>query len=167
MEEKRGIKRSHSSVSGFSSSLSGASTLPPSPSQSVTPPVPLPEASLCRSPSQVREHSGPSEAILVVDLSFDEEEIIPDIMRDEEFTRRLFGELNYERPRPPGDDNVIILSDSDKEEEAREKITAGAEAAPPSTMNSLAPFVSVANTDDAPDRVQDVSGDGGDKVGSP
>jgi hypothetical protein len=103
----------------------------------------------------------------VVDLSFDEEEIIPDIMRDEEFTWRLFGELNYERPRPPGDDNVIILSDSDKEEEAREKITAGAEAAPPSTMNSLAPFVSVANTDDAPDRVQDVSGDGGDKVGSP
>jgi hypothetical protein len=167
MEEKRGIKRSRSSVSGSSSSLSGASTLPPSPSQSMPPPVQLPEASLCRPPSQVREHGVPSEAILVVDLSFDEEEIIPDIMQDEEFTRRLFGELNCERPRPPGDDNIIILSDSDKEEEAREEITAGAEAALPSTVNSPAPFVSVANTDDAPDTVQDVSGDGGDKAGSP
>jgi hypothetical protein len=86
MEEKRGIKRSRSSASGSSSSSSGASTPPPSPSDSVLPPVSPLEASPHWPPSPVREHGGPSEVIPVVDLSFDEEEIFPDITRDEELT---------------------------------------------------------------------------------
>jgi hypothetical protein len=84
MEEKRCIKRSRS-TSGSSSSSSGASTPLPSPSESVPPPVSPPEASPRKLPSPVCEHDGPFEAIPVVDLSFDEEEIFPDITWGEEF----------------------------------------------------------------------------------
>jgi hypothetical protein len=49
-----------------------------------------------RPPSPVHEYSGPSKVIPVVDLSSDEEDIFPNIMRDVEFTHRLFGELNHE-----------------------------------------------------------------------
>jgi hypothetical protein len=41
----------------------------------------------------------------------------------------------------------------------REEDTTEAEAAPPSVVNSLAPTISVVDTDDAPDRVQDDSND--------
>jgi hypothetical protein len=105
--------------------------------------------------------------ILVVDLSSDEEKIFPDITRDEEFARRLFGELNRELLGPLGDDNVIILSDSVEEEEVHEETTTNIKAAPPSAMNSPAPSVSVATADDAPDGVKDDKSDGGDKSGSP
>jgi hypothetical protein len=101
--------------------------------------------------------------IPVVDLSFDEEEIFPDIMWAEEIARRLFGELNHELLGLPGDGNVIILSDSAEEEEEHEEITADTEAAPPSTKNSPAPSISTVETDE----VQDDSSDGGDKTGSP
>jgi hypothetical protein len=168
MEDKRGTKRSRSpSKEGSSSSSSSASTPLPSPYDSVPPPVSPPEGSPCRSPSPVHEHGGPSETIPVVDLSSDEEEIFPDTMRDEEFIRRLFSKLNRKLLGPLGDDNIIILSDSDEKEEVHEEITVDAEAAPPSAMNSPAPSVSIAAADDAPDGVQDDNSDGGDKVGSP
>jgi hypothetical protein len=128
MEDKRRIKRSRSSVRDSSSSSSDASTSLPSPSDSVLSPVLLPEASLHRPPSPVHEHGGPSEAIPVVDLSFDEEEIFPDNMWDEELARRLFGELNHKLRGPPGDDNIIILNDSDEEDEVHEEITTDVEA---------------------------------------
>jgi hypothetical protein len=48
-----------------------------------------------------------------------------------------------------------------------EEITADAEAAPPSAVNSLAPLVSAAADDDAPDGVQDDNSDGGDKASNP
>jgi hypothetical protein len=105
--------------------------------------------------------------IPVVDHSFDEEEIFPDTTQDEEFTRRLFGELNRELLGPPGDGNVIILSDSDEEEEVREEINTDAEATPPSTVNSPAPSISAADVDDAPDGVQDDNNNSGDKASSP
>jgi hypothetical protein len=38
-----------------------------------------------RPPSPLREHGGPYEVIPVVDLSFNEEEGLPDITQDEEF----------------------------------------------------------------------------------
>jgi hypothetical protein len=50
--------------------------------------------------------------------------------------------------------------------EVREEITVDAKSTPPSDVNSPAPFVSVANADDAPTKVQDDNSDGGDKVGS-
>jgi hypothetical protein len=168
MEDKRGTKHSHSpSKEGSSSSSSGASTPLSSLSGSVPPPVSPLEGSPHRPPSPVREHDRPSETIPVVDLSSDEEEILPDTMGDEEFARRLFGELNREVLGPPDDGNIIILSDSDEEEDVCEEVTADAEAAPPSTGNSSTPSISAADTNDAPDGLQDDNSDGGDKAGSP
>jgi hypothetical protein len=106
----------------------------------------------------------------VVDLSSDEEEnALSDTSWDEEFARRLFGDLNRGLLGLPGDGSVIVLRDSDEEEEVHEEVTtdADAEAAPPSDVNSLAPFVFVADVDDAPVGVQDNNSDGGDKAGSP
>jgi tricorn protease-like protein len=85
----------------------------------------------------------------VVDLSSssDEGDLIADVSRDEEFTRRLFGDLNRDVIGPSSDDNIIILSDSDKEEEdVREEKTIGTEdAATSATVNPA----STASVDDA------------------
>jgi hypothetical protein len=153
MEEKRGIKHSRSSASGSSFSSSGASTPTSSLSNSMPPPVSPPEASSRRPPSPVHEHSGPFVAIPVVDLSSDEEEIFLDTTWDKEFARRVFNELNHELFGPPGDGNIITLSDSDEEEEVCEEITVDVEAASPSTVNSSAPSVFAAIDDDVPDGV--------------
>jgi hypothetical protein len=66
----------------------------------------------------VFEQGSPSRNILVIDLSSssDEEDFVADTSRDEDFPKRLFGD-----PRPPGDGKVIILSDSDEEEEVHEE----------------------------------------------
>jgi hypothetical protein len=56
----------------------------------------------------------------VMDLSSREEDTFPGTSRDEEIARRLFADLNYSLLRPPGDGSVIVLSDSDEEEEVRE-----------------------------------------------
>jgi hypothetical protein len=68
---------------------------------------------------------GPSKKAPVIDLSSssDEEDLIAATSHDFEFTQRLFGELNRAVLGPPGDDKVIILSDSDEEEVHEEKIT--------------------------------------------
>jgi hypothetical protein len=67
------------------------------------------------------EQRGSFGKALVVDLSLssDEGDLIADVSRDEEFTTRLFGDLNRDVLGPPGDDNIIILSDSDEEEDVR------------------------------------------------
>jgi hypothetical protein len=162
MEEKRGIKRSCSSRSGSSSSSSNASMPPLSPSESLL------DVSSRRPPSPVCEHGGPSEEIPVVELSSDEEEnALPNTSRDEEFIQRLFGDLNHGLLGPLSDGNVIILSDSNEEEEVHEEVTVEVEAAPPSDVNSPATSVSITDADDALIRVQDDNSDGGDKSCSP
>jgi tricorn protease-like protein len=85
----------------------------------------------------------------VVDLSSssDEGDLIADDSRDEEFIRRLFGDLNRDVIGPSSDDNIIILSDSDKEEEdMREEKTIGTEDAATSAAVNPA---STASIDDA------------------
>jgi hypothetical protein len=64
----------------------------------------------------VFEQGGPSRKARVVDLSpySDEECLIADVSWDEEFIRRLFGDLNRDVLGPLGDSNIIILSDSDE-----------------------------------------------------
>jgi hypothetical protein len=71
----------------------------------------------------VWEQGGSSGKVPVVDLSSssDEGDLITDVSRDEEFVRRLFGDLNYDVLGPPGDGKIIILSDSDEEEDARSR----------------------------------------------
>jgi hypothetical protein len=76
----------------------------------------------------------------MVDLSSssDEECLILDTSWDEEFARRLFGDLNRDILGPPDDGKVIILSDSDEEEvEVREEEAVGVDAAPCSATGIL------------------------------
>jgi hypothetical protein len=92
----------------------------------------------------------------VVDLSSssDEECLITDVSWDEEFTRRLFGDLNHDVLGPPGDGRIIILSDSnEEEEEVCEEKTTGTEDVATSTAVNPA---STASTDDAPTRVKTI-----------
>jgi hypothetical protein len=121
MEDKRETKRPRSPSKEASSSPSSVST-PPSVSSGSSPPPGSPsEVSSRRHRSPVFEQGGPSERISVVDLSSDEEDLLPDTLWDEDFARRLFGDLNRGLLGLPGDGRVIIISDSNEEKEAREE----------------------------------------------
>jgi hypothetical protein len=96
-----------------------------------------------------------------------EEDFFADTSRDEELARKLFGDLNRDSLGPPGDGKIIVLSDSDDEDEAHEDTAVNAEAAPPSAANSPATPTSTSDADETPDGVQDDSSDGGDEAGSP
>jgi hypothetical protein len=131
MEDKRRTKRSRSTSKEGSSSLSGGST-PPSVLSRSSPPLGSPlEISSHRPCSSVFEQGDPFEKVLMVDLSSssDEEGLIPDTSHDEEFARRLFGDMNRDVLRPLGNIKVIILSDLDEEEEVPKEDVTDAEAA--------------------------------------
>jgi hypothetical protein len=102
------------------------------------------------------EQGGPSEMVHAVDLSssLNEEGLIPDILWDEEFTKKLFGDLNHDILRPPGDSKIIILSDSDEDQEevCQENTTDTEIVATSAIVNpaSTAPT----DTDDAPTGVK-------------
>jgi hypothetical protein len=98
------------------------------------------------------EQGGPSRKAPVVDLSSpsDEGDLIYDVLRDEEFARRLFGDLNRDVLGPPDDGNIIILSDFNKEgEEVREEKTTDTEDVATSAVVNLASTAS-ADANDAP-----------------
>jgi hypothetical protein len=90
-----------------------------------------------------------------------EEDFFADTSRDEELARKLFGDLNRDILGPPGDSKIIVLSDSDDENEAHEDAAVNAEAAPPSAVNSSVTLASASDADETPDAVQDDSSDGG------
>jgi hypothetical protein len=92
-----------------------------------------------------------------VDLSLDEEEIFPDTLRDEDFARRLFGDLNPGLLGPPSDGKVTIINDSDEEEEVREE---DADVALPSAVKTPAPTASTVDVDDAAKGTPNGSNDG-------
>jgi hypothetical protein len=100
-------------------------------------------------------------------LSSGEEEPVADTSRDEEIARKLFGDLNCDILGPPGDGKVIVISDSDYEDETHEDAVVNAEAAPPSAANSVDSPTSASDVDETPDGVSDDNADGGDEVGSP
>jgi hypothetical protein len=100
----------------------------------------------------------------MVDLSSssDEECLIPDTSWDEEFARRLFGDLNCNILGPPDDGKVIILSDSDEEEvKVREEEAVGVDAVHSSAIGIPASAPSATDTDEAPKGVQDDNGGDG------
>jgi hypothetical protein len=111
----------------------------------------------------------------VVDLSSSSDEgyLIADVSRDEHFARRLFGDLNRDFLGLPGDGKIIILSDSDEEEEeVREEKAIDTEAVPSSIARSPAPTASTNGADgadkgDTTDRVIGSNNSGGDEVGLP
>jgi hypothetical protein len=154
MEDKRRTMRPHSPSREGSSSPSSISIPPPVPPGS---PLEVFSYSPC---SCIFEQGRPSERILVVDLSSDEEDLIPDTSWDEEFTKRLFGDPNCELLGPPDEGKVIVLSDSDEEEEVREEDASDTEIVPSSVVKSTIPTASATDADDAPEGVQDDNNDG-------
>jgi hypothetical protein len=100
-------------------------------------------------------------------LSSGEEESIADTSRDEKFARKLFDDLNRDILGPPDDGKIIVISDSDNEDETHEDVAVNAEAAPPSATNSADSPTSASDVDETPDGVSDDNADGGDEAGSP
>jgi hypothetical protein len=100
----------------------------------------------------------PPEGFLVASPKTEDEEEdweAPDTLRDEEFTRKLFGDLNRGLLGSPGDGKVIIISDF-KEEEQQDDC-ANTEATPSSLRVPPAPPASTTEDDGTPDWVQDDS----------
>jgi hypothetical protein len=100
-------------------------------------------------------------------LSSGEEDSVADTSRDEELARKLFGDLNRDILGPPGDGKIIVLSDSDDEDETPEDAAINVEAAPPSTANSTDSPTSTPDADETPDGVSDDNADSGNEAGSP
>jgi hypothetical protein len=169
MEDKKNLKRPRSPSDEGSSSPSKASTPPPSRSRSPPPTQSPPETSSCRLCLPPCEQGGPSEPVPIVDLALSsgEEDSFAGTSRDEELARKLFGDLNHDILGPPGDDKIIVLSDSDDEDETHEDAVVNAEAARPSAANSADSPTSAPDADDTPNGVPDDNADGGDEAGSP
>jgi hypothetical protein len=161
MENKRGTKCSRSPSKEGSPSPSDTKTPLSVPSESPPPPRSSSEISSRRPCSPVFEQGGPSRKARVVDLSSysDEECLIADVSWDEEFIRRLFGDLNRDVLGPLCDSNIIILSDSDeKENEVHEEKTTGTEDV--ATFAVVKPTSAAsADTDDAPTGVKNDNSD--------
>jgi hypothetical protein len=98
----------------------------------------------------VFEQGGSSDKVLMIDLSLcsDQENFIADTSHDVEFTKKLFGDLNYDILRPLGDGKVIVLDDSDEEKEAQEEKTISTKPAATSAAVNPASTTSI-DTDDA------------------
>jgi hypothetical protein len=65
------------------------------------------------------EQGNASEKIPMLEPS----SFIVDTFRDEEIARKLFGDINRDILRPPGDGKIIILNDSNDDGEAQEETT--------------------------------------------
>jgi hypothetical protein len=91
----------------------------------------------------VWEQGGSSGKALVVDLSSssDEGDLIAGVSRDEEFTRKLFSDLNQDFLGSSDDGKIIILNDSNEEGEVHEEKVTNAEAAPSYATRSPVPIV--------------------------
>jgi hypothetical protein len=110
----------------------------------------------------------------VVDLfsSSDEGDLIADVSWDEEFAKRLFGDLNHDVLGPPSDRKIIILNDSDEEDEVRDEKAVDAEAMPSSVVRSPVSTASAEDTDgtyksNTPDRATGGCSSDGDEAGLP
>jgi hypothetical protein len=144
-----------SSVSALLPLPDDAKTPTPMPSGSPPPPGSPSNVSSHRRCSSVFEQgsalgatpvSGPSS--LVVDTS-----------RDEEFGRKLFGDLNRDILGPPDDGKIIIIDDSDNDDEAQEEGMADTEpTAVPAPATDTPVGTRVDNSDDQ-------GSDGGDDSG--
>jgi hypothetical protein len=88
----------------------------------------------------------------VVDLSSEEEEAALDTSRDEEIVCKLFDDLNHGLLGPPNDGNIIIISDSAKEEVHEDDCDDAGDTSF-SPRNSPIPSTSAAADDDEPNEV--------------
>jgi hypothetical protein len=155
MEDKRATKRECSPSTGGSPLPGDAKTPPPTPSESPPPPGSPSVASSRRPCSLVFEQGNASEKIPMLKPS----SFIVDTSRDEELPRKLFGDVNRDILMPPGDGKIIIIDDSDDNDEAQEEKTADIESTTAPTSADDAPAEArIGNSDDqGPDSEADGS----------
>jgi hypothetical protein len=95
--------------------------------------------------------------------------LVVDTSHDEEFARKVFGDLNRDLLGPLGDGKIIIIDDSDDDDEAQEEGMAGAE--PTAVPASAADAPTGTKVDNSDDQGSDQEADGGDNsrcsVGEP
>jgi hypothetical protein len=105
--------------------------------------------------------------VVYLSSSFDEGDLIADISQDEAFARRLFDDLNRDVLGPLGDRKIIILSDSDEEDEVHEEKAVDVEDVPSSTVRSPASTATADGTykSNTPDRATSGCSSSGDEVG--
>jgi hypothetical protein len=73
----------------------------------------------------------------------------PNASRDEELPRKLFGDVNCDILRPSGDGKIIIIDDSDDNDEAQEEKTADIEStAAPTSADDAPAEARIDNSDD-------------------
>jgi hypothetical protein len=97
--------------------------------------------------------------VVYLSSSSDEEGLIADVSWDEEFIRKLFGDINCDVLGPPDDNKIIMLSDSDEEEDEvhEEKTTGTEDVATSATVNPAS--TATTDTDDAPTGVENDNSD--------
>jgi hypothetical protein len=107
------------------------------------------------------EQGGSSRNIPVIELSSssDEEGFFVDTTWDAEFAKQLFGDLNHDLLGSPDNGKMMIISDSDEEEEAHEETTANAEAVPSAVEKSLTLAFSTTDANEDPNKMQDDNSD--------
>jgi hypothetical protein len=159
MEDKKGVKRERSPSIEGSPLLDDAKTPPPVPSRS-PPPLGSPlDVSSHRRWSPVFEQGSALRATPVSSPS----SLVVDTSRDEEFARKLFSDLNCDILGLPTDGKIIIINDSDNDDEAQEEGTAGIDpTVVPASIADAPAGARVANSDDQRSE-QEV--DGGDNNG--
>jgi hypothetical protein len=145
MEDKRGIKSERSPSVEGSPLPDDVETPPLVPSGSPQPPG-SPSVVSSRHPcSLVFEQGNASEKTPMLDPS----SFIVDTSRNEELTRKLFGNLNHDILGPPGDGKIIILDDSDDDGEAQEERTIDIESTTAHSSSDDAPAKAIiGNSDD-------------------
>jgi hypothetical protein len=169
MEHKKSIKRAHSpSVEGIP--LPDDARTPPPASSGSPPPQGSPSEVSSRHPcSPVFEQGNASGKTPMIDPS----SFIIDTSRDAELARKLFGDLNHDILRSPGDGKIIVLNDFDDDAKAQEEKTTGIEsmATPASADLALSAPTSAddapvgAKIDNSDDQGPDQEADGGDDGG--
>jgi hypothetical protein len=165
MEDKKDVKCERSPSAEGSPLLDDAKTPTPVSSRSPPPPGSPSDVSSRRRYSSVFEQGSASGVTPVSGPS----SLVVDTSRDEEFARKLFGDLNRDILGPSGDGKIIIIDDSNDDDEVQEEGTAGAE---PTTVPAYAADAPVGTrVDNSDDQGSDQEADGGDNnrrsVGEP
>jgi hypothetical protein len=117
MEDKKCVKRERSPSAEGSPLPDDAKTPIPMSSGSLPRSGSPSDVSSCCHCSSVFEQGGASRATPVSGPS----SLVVDTSRDEEFARKLFGDLNRDILGPPGDGKIIIIDDFDDDDEAQEE----------------------------------------------
>jgi hypothetical protein len=171
MENKRGTKRERSPSVEGSPLPDDAETSPPTPPGSLPPPGSLSVASSCRPCSLVFKKGNASPCSLVFKKGnasgkipmLEPSSFIVDTSRDEEIARKLFGDLHRDILGPSGDGKIIIIDDSDDNDEVQEETTAEIESTVAATSANDAS--AEARIDNSDDQGPDQEADGGDNSG--